>query len=109
MPAPSFRGAIAGSSALRLKSVKPSRACLCCDERIRRFADRHEMSSGWRDASPGTDGVSGRDASDRQRLYILPALDLVAVVTAGVYDRSPATLTGATVLNQFVLPAALAH
>ena len=41
-----------------------------------------------------------------QRLYILPNQGLVAVVTAGVYDRSPAPLTGATVLNDFVLPAA---
>jgi CubicO group peptidase (beta-lactamase class C family) len=41
-----------------------------------------------------------------QRLYILPNQGLVAVVTAGVYDRSPANLTGATVLNDFVLPAA---
>ncbi len=44
-----------------------------------------------------------------QRLYILPNQGLVVVVTAGVYDRSPAPLTGGTVLNDFVLPAAVAH
>src|SRR5260370_19229534 len=39
-----------------------------------------------------------------QRLYILPNQGLVVVVTAGVYDRSPAPLTGPTVLNDFVPP-----
>ena len=45
-----------------------------------------------------------------QCLYIIPNLDLVAVVTAGVYDfdgRGPQNAACDTVVETFVLPAAL--
>ena len=40
-----------------------------------------------------------------QRLFVLPELDLVVVVTAGNYDRPDEWRTPTAVLSQFVLPA----
>ena len=51
-----------------------------------------------------------------QRLYAVPKLSLVVAVTAGAYGSSQGgppsaeeNLAGHTVLNNFVLPAALGH
>jgi CubicO group peptidase (beta-lactamase class C family) len=69
----------------------------------------------------GSSSVNGRDIDwigalgrGGQRLYVVPSFDLVAVVTAGLYDSSRGgppspeeSLAGDTVLNSFVLPAAI--
>ncbi len=67
----------------------------------------------------GRRSVDGRDIDwvgsvgwGGQCLYILPSLGLIVVVTAGVYDfdgQGSQDLAGDTVLDKFVLPAALAH
>ncbi|WP_158554753.1 serine hydrolase domain-containing protein [Methylovirgula sp. 4M-Z18] len=41
-----------------------------------------------------------------QRLFIVPSLDLVVLVHAGIYASAAQDWVGATVLNRFVLPAA---
>jgi CubicO group peptidase (beta-lactamase class C family) len=58
-------------------------------------------------------GALGRGG---QRLYVVPTLRLVVAVTAGLYGESNGgapspkeNLAGDTVLNSFVLPAALGH
>lgn len=40
-----------------------------------------------------------------QRLYIVPSLDLVVLVHAGIYANSKQDWLGSTILNQYVLPA----
>jgi CubicO group peptidase (beta-lactamase class C family) len=57
-------------------------------------------------------GALGRGG---QRLYVVPNLSLIVAVTAGLYESSNGgppsvqeNLAGNTVLNSFVLPAALA-
>jgi len=42
-----------------------------------------------------------------QRIFIVPALDLVAVVTAGLYNDDAQSYVPSIILNRFILPAAL--
>ena len=44
-----------------------------------------------------------------QRIFVVPALDLVAVVTAGLYNDNLQGSVPLVVLNQYVLPAAMKH
>ena len=42
-----------------------------------------------------------------QRIFVVPALDLVAVVTAGLYNDNLQGSVPFVILNRYVLPAAL--
>ena len=57
------------------------------------------MGTEWDETLPYSFGNGG------QRLFVLPELELVVVVTAGNYNHPENWRVPMAVLNQFVLPA----